>query len=483
MVIKLYNTLTRNKEVFKSIKKDEVEIYSCGPTVYWHQHIGNLRTYIFSDLLRRTLEYNGLKVKQVMNVTDVGHLTSDADVGEDKIEKAAAKEGKSAEEIAKFYFKEFKDDLKKLNIVFPWKFAWATKNIKEQINLIKKLEKKGYTYKTPDGIYFDSSKFKDYGKLAKLNIKGLQKGKRTSARDKKNKTDFALWKFSSSGGVSRQQEWNSPWGVGFPGWHLECSAMSMKYLGDNFDSENGKFSDSKIAKKGQAIIDIHTGGEDHIPIHHTNEIAQSEAATGKKFVNYWMHGAFLVSKGKKVSKSKGGLYTVSELEKLGYSPLVYRYLCLLTHYRKQLNFSLDNLDSAKVAYGRIVGRVSDLKKQKHKGKDLTKKYDKMFFNAINDDLNVTLAVQVFWKVLEDFDFDSKKRIKLLEKFDRVLGLGVKNMVEKNVRVPVEVVKLLRKRDEARARKDWADADVLRGMIKERGFVLEDTEKGVKVRKA
>ncbi|MEK6897982.1 MAG: class I tRNA ligase family protein, partial [Nanoarchaeota archaeon] len=254
--LKLYNTLTRKKETFKPINKNFVGIYSCGPTVYWYQHIGNLRTYIFSDILKRVLIYNNYKVKHVINVTDVGHLTSDADEGEDKMEKAAKKENKSAGEIADFYFNIFKKDFENLNIIQPNLWTKATDNIKEQIELIKKLEENGYTYKTSDGIYFNTAKFKNYGKLARLNVKGLKAGKRVDFGEKKNKTDFALWKFSSSQEGKRQQEWNSPWGVGFPGWHIECSAMSMKYLGEHFD--------------------IHTGGQDHIQIHHTNEIAQSE---------------------------------------------------------------------------------------------------------------------------------------------------------------------------------------------------------------
>src|SRR4030042_227264 len=332
MALKLYNTLTRKKEEFKPIKKWQVGIYSCGPTVYWYQHIGNLRTYIFADVLKRVLKYNNYKVKQVMNITDVGHLTSDSDEGEDKIEKAAAKEGKTAEEIANYYWEIFRQDFKKLNIFEPNIWCKASEHIKEQIELIKKIEKKGFIYKTKDGIYFDTSKLKDYGKLAKLKIENLQAGKRVAIGEKKNKTDFALWKFSEKPG-ERQQEWKSPWGIGFPGWHIECSAMSMKYFGET--------------------IDIHTGGEDHIPIHHTNEIAQSESATGKKFVNYWLHGAFLKLAGEKMSKSKGGLYTVSELEKQNFLPLVYRYLCLTAHYKTQLEFSLETLKNAQNSYDRL----------------------------------------------------------------------------------------------------------------------------------
>ena len=290
MQLKLYNTLSRKKEVFKPIKKGSVGMYSCGPTVYWYQHIGNLRTYISNDILKRVLEFDGYNVKHIINVTDVGHLTSDSDTGEDKIEKAAKKEKKKASQIAEHYFKAFKSDFKKLNIISPSTWVWATKHIKEQIELIKILEKKGFTYQTSDGVYFDTSKLKDYGKLARLDFSKLKAGKRIDIGEKKQKTDFALWKFSEKLS-KRQQEWKSPWGIGFPGWHLECSAMSSKYLGKQFD--------------------IHTGGQEHVPVHHTNEIAQSETAFGKKpWVKYWVHFGWLLSGGEKVSKSKGGLYTI-----------------------------------------------------------------------------------------------------------------------------------------------------------------------------
>src|SRR3989344_32009 len=395
--MKLYNTLTRKKENFKPIKKNQVRIYSCGPTVYSYQHIGNIRTYVFSDILKRVLQYNNFKVKHLINVTDVGHLTSDSDEGEDKIEKAAIKEGKSAGEISDFYFKIFKDDLKKLNIIFPDKFPKATEHIKEQIGLIKILEKKGYTYKTNDGIYFNTGKFKNYGKLARINVKGLQEGKRIQIGEKKSKTDFALWKFSGKN-EKRLQEWNSPWGIGFPGWHIECSAMSMKYLGKHFD--------------------IHTGGQDHIQVHHTNEIAQSEAATGKKFVNYWMHGAFLTYHGEKVSKSKGGLYTISDLEERGFQPLSFRYLCLTTHYRKPLDFSLENLRAAQNSLGRLKNKICSCKDDKK----TNKKYLAEFEEAIDDDLNMSQALQVLWNFLRDEKAEGK--IQTIKKMDSVFGLNL-----------------------------------------------------------
>ena len=460
MDLALYNTLTRKKDVFKPIKKGQVGIYTCGPTVYWYQHIGNLKAYLFSDILKRVLLYNGFKVKHIINVTDVGHLTSDSDDGEDKIEIAALKEGRNAKDIANYYFEIFKEDFRKLNISEPTKWAKATEHIKEHIELIKKLEKKGFTYKTSDGIYFDSAKFKNYSKLAMLNLEGLEAGRRISVGEKKHKTDFALWKFSSEPG-KRQQEWKSPWGIGFPGWHIECSAMSMKYLGEHFD--------------------IHTGGEDHVPIHHTNEIAQSESATGKRFVNYWLHCAFLLdSEGKKVSKSTGGLYTVSELEKLGYLALHYRYLLLQAHYRKQLGFSLEALDSAKNAYERIKRKVIELRKEKHKGNTDVEEYQIKFLEAINDDLNTPQALEVFWQVLDDSGMDTVKRLKLLEKFDSALGLGIAEMKEKEIEISDEVIKLVKAREEARKKKMFAEADILRVRIKEKGFNVEDTDNGSKL---
>lgn len=460
MELKLFNTLTRKKEVFKSIHKDYVGMYSCGPTVYWYQHIGNLRTYIFSDILKRVLEYNGYKVKHVMNITDVGHLTSDADTGEDKMEKAAAKEGRKAEEIANYYWKIFRGDLKKLNIIEPDVWTKATEHIKEQIELIKKLEEKGYTYRTKDGIYFDTSKFKDYGKMAGLKREELIAGKRTDMRDKKNKTDFALWKFSEKPGL-RQQEWNSPWGIGFPGWHIECSAMSMKYLGESFD--------------------IHTGGEDHIQIHHTNEIAQSEAATGKKFVNYWLHGAFLTFKGEKISKSKGGLYTISELEKQNFNPLSFRYMCLTTHYRKPLNFSLEILTSSQNALYRLKNIIFEIKgKNEKKNKKNIENAKKQFLEIINDDLNIPKALSFFWDILRDERLNDSEKYELALDFDKVFGLGLGD--EEKVEVPEEVIKIAEEREEARKNRDWKRSDELREKIKNKGWQIDDTKEGYRLKK-
>ena len=460
MSLILYNTLTRKKEVFKPIIQGKVGMYSCGPTVYWYQHIGNMRTYVFSDILRRVLEYNGLRVKQVVNVTDVGHLTSDSDEGEDKMEKAARREGKRAEEIAMFYLNEFKKDMKKLNILEPHVWCAATAHIREQIALIRTLEKRGFTYRTSDGIYFDSSKSQDYGKFARLNILGLKAGKRIAVGEKKHPTDFALWKFSRDG-EKRQQEWDSPWGVGFPGWHIECSAMSMKYLGEHFD--------------------LHTGGEDHIQVHHQNEIAQSEGATGKKFVNYWLHGAFLLDKsGEKVSKSRGGLYTISDLEDIGYCALDFRYLCLLTHYRKPLRFSFEHLTASKNAYERLKRRMIALRQLRSSDKqEKGNKFEKLFLTAINDDLNIPLGLQIALKVL-DSSLSSNMKIKLLEKFDKVLGLNINAIGKGDSIVPEGVRVLIEEREKLRKQKLWTKADLLRKKIREKGYALEDTPTGVRV---
>ena len=452
-MLKLYNTLTRKKEVFKPIQIRKAGIYSCGPTVYWYQHIGNLRTYIFSDILKRVFMYNNYQTNHVMNITDVGHLTSDADEGEDKIESAAKKENKKAEDIANYYFNVFKEDLKKLNIIGPNKWCKATENIKEQIELIRILEEKGFTYRTSDGVYFDTSKFRNYGRLAKLNIGGLEGGKRIKIGEKKNKTDFALWKFSKKPGA-RQQEWDSPWGMGFPGWHIECSAMSMKYLGKNFD--------------------IHTGGIDHIPIHHTNEIAQSESATGKKFVNYWMHGAFLTFKEKKISKSSGGLYTISQLEEKKFHPLSFRYLCLTTHYRKRLNFSIKILNSSEKAYMRLKNIIAEIKNDDKTNKKYLEKFEK----TINDDLDMPNALQILWNLLRDKNADGK--IETIKKMDEIFGLDL--LKKEKIIVPKEIKTLADKRKEARKNENWSLADELRKKINKAGYVIEDIKEGYILKK-
>ena len=454
-MLRLYNTLTRKKEAFKPIHSPDVGMYSCGPTVYWYQHIGNLRTYIFSDILKRVLAYDKFKVKHVMNVTDVGHLTSDADAGEDKMEIAAKKEHKNAEDIANFYLKAFKEDFRKLNIIEPSVWCKATEHIKEQIEMVKILEKKGYTYKTSDGIYFDTSKEKSYGKLALLKPEGLEAGKRINLGEKKNKTDFALWKFSETPG-ERQQEWKSPWGIGFPGWHIECSAMSSKYLGNQFD--------------------IHTGGIDHVPVHHINEIAQSEAAFGKKpWVRFWMHGEFLTFKGEKVSKSKGGLYTISELEKEGFNPLDYRYLCLMAHYRTQLEFGIESLKGAKNAHERMKNIIYEIKDD---GK-ANKKYLSEFEDAINNDLDMPKALSILWNMLRDKDADGK--LGAIKEMDRIFGLDL--LKKEKTDVPEKIKKMVKEREDARKKKDWKKSDEIRERINSLGWQIDDAPDGARIRKA
>ena len=457
MPLKIYNTLTGKKEIFRPIKKNHVGIYSCGPTVYWYQHVGNLRSYVSWDVLKRVLKFNGFRVRHVINVTDVGHLTDDADDGDDKIEKAARKEGKTAEEISEYYFRVFRNELKKLNVIEPDFWPRATKHIKEQIEIIKELEKKGFTYETSDGIYFDTGRLKDYGKLARLKKENLKAGKRVEIGEKKNKTDFALWKFSEKK-TKRQQEWKSPWGIGFPGWHVECSAMSSKYLGKQFD--------------------VHTGGQEHIPVHHTNEIAQSESCFGKKpWVKYWMHAAWLLYKGEKISKSKGGLYTLSELEKKKREPLELRYLFLTTHYKKPLDFSLEKLDAAKNSLQRLKNLISELR-EKNTEKE-NEKYLREFTRAINEDLNVPEALRSLWNLLKDKK--AKGKLKTAEKMDEVLGLNL--LKKEKLKIPDAVKKLVDEREKARRKKEWKTADELRRKINKAGYVLEDNKKGVMIKKS
>jgi len=424
-MIKLSNSLSGKKEDFKPLGSP-IKIYSCGPTVYSEQHLGNMRSMLLPDFLIRTLKYNNLKVKHVLNYTDVGHLTSNKDFGEDKVEKAAKSLGFTGKEITKKYIDIFEKDLTKLNIQLG-KRVKATDYIKEQIYLIKKLEKKGFTYETSDGIYFNTKKFKSYGELAGFGKIERIVGKRIALGEKKSPTDFALWKFSKN--EKRLQEWESPWGVGFPGWHIECSAMSMKHLGSHFD--------------------IHTGGQDLSQVHHNNEIAQSEAATGKKFVNYWIHSGFLLTDNKKASKSIGNIYTLSQLEEEGYKADQVRYLFLQTHYKKPLNFTIDKLEAAKTALERIKRRIIELKSESHKGIDSTKQYESQFLKAINDDLNLPKALQVFQLTLHDFDFDTKKKLSLLKRFDSVLGLRINEMKESQEKIPSEINKLVQSRERLR----------------------------------
>ena len=458
--LKLYNTMTRNKELFIPIS-DIVKIYSCGPTVYSRAHIGNLRAYIVQDILIRTLKLNNLKIKRVMNITDVGHLTSDADSGEDKIELGSKKENLSAWDLAEKYTQLFLSDIKKLNILEPDILCKATDHIKEQINLVNQLKEKGFTYETEDGIYFDTSKLKDYGKLAKLNIEGLEAGKRIEIKDKKNITDFALWKFSNE---KRQMEWEAFGKLGFPGWHIECSAMAMKYLGET--------------------LDIHCGGIDHIQVHHTNEIAQSESVTNKEFSRFWFHNEFLVMNNGKMAKSEGNIKTLDDLEKLNFDPLVYRYFCLNTHYRKQLMFSIDALDASKNALDKLRNKIKIFIQDENKGKS-SKEYEIKFLEAINDDLNIPKALGIMWEMIDNDTIDNKNKLNSLRYFDKILGLNLDQIKEstKEIVEGIKIIwecetnnqikKLVIERNEFKKNKDWTKSDILRDEISDLGYEVKD----------
>lgn len=469
-MLKLFNTLTRKKEEFKPLHKDEVRVYSCGPTVYDYAHIGNMRAFVFADILKRALLYNGYKIKHVMNFTDVGHLTGDRDMGEDKLAKAAQEQRKTAWEIASFYTDAFLNDIKELNILTPDKLPKATEHIKEMVKLIEELEKKGFTYRTSDGIYFDTSKLKDYGKLAMLDLAGLKEGARVEVNpEKKHPTDFVLWKFSHPLSASvrvtpkaqsprqstsqRDMEWSSPWGLGFPGWHIECSAMSAKYLGQPFD--------------------IHTGGVDHIPVHHTNEIAQTEAATNKPLANFWLHSEFLMINEGRIGKSEGNIITMQDLKNKGYSPLAYRYFVLQGHYRTKLNFSWTALDGSQNTLNNLYAAISEYSKPKIGCAE----FEKDFLDAINDDLDTPKALAVVWNLIGS-DYPGEAKLKTLLEFDKVLGLSL-NETWQELRKPLpdEVNKLVKEREALRVSEKWQEADKLRKKVESLGFEINDTEKG------
>lgn len=453
--------MTKTVEPFTPLKGKQVGLYTCGPTVYDYQHIGNYRTFLFEDVLKRVLLTDGYKVNHVMNITDVGHLVSDADEGEDKLEKGARREGKTAWEVAEFYTDAFKQDLMVLNILPASKLVRATDHIQEQIDLIQALEKKGVTYRIADGMYMDTSKVKDYGKLVGLKAKGLKAGARVEmVKGKKHPTDFALWKFSPEGS-KRDMEWESPWGVGFPGWHLECSAMAMKYLGETFD--------------------IHCGGVDHAPIHHTNEIAQSETATGKPFANMWCHGEFLLMDGGKMAKSAGGFITLKNLAEQHVSPLGYRYFTFSAHWRSKLSFSWEALQAAESAYNRLLELAADWDEPKIGCAEL----EEEFMQAVNDDLNMPQALAVVWKLVKS-DYPGSAKLESLLKFDEILGLDIARQAERireeRKNIPEKVVALLKQRDLARTEKRFAVADSLRDEIKHTGFNIMDTPEGTRLRK-
>lgn len=458
--IKLFNSLGRKLEEFVPIKEGEVGLYCCGPTVYAYAHLGNLRTYLFEDILRRTLEYNGLKVHHVMNITDVGHLTGDnlgdADTGEDKMEKAARREGKDAWQIAKHYTEAFLADLQILNIEMPEVMPKATDHIDEQLAMVKDLEEKGYAYQTSDGIYFDVSKWKDYGKLSGQKLEEKKAGARVELNeDKRNAFDFALWKFSPDG-ETRQMEWDNPWnGKGFPGWHIECSAMSTKYLGRHFD--------------------IHCGGVDHIPVHHENEIAQSEAAHEEKYVNYWLHGEFMMVDGRRMGKSEGNAFLIKDLVAKGFDPLAFRYMNLSTHYRMQLNFTWEGLEGAQTALNRLRNQVLGLLENSSLGK-VDDEFKEKFIQAINNDLNTAEAISIVWEVLKS-KLEATDKVATILDFDKVLGLNLDKKPDRQIEIPAEIEDLLKLREKARLAKDFAESDRLRDEIKKAGFVVKDTAKG------
>jgi cysteinyl-tRNA synthetase len=455
MNLRLYDTYSRSVRDFSPLNGNEVGLYTCGPTVYDYAHIGNLRTYIFEDILRRTLEFNGYRVKHVMNITDVGHLVSDADTGEDKMETGSRRTGKSAWEIADFYAKEFQADLVRLNIEQPTIWCKATDHIQEQIDLVQCIENNGFTYRTSDGIYFDTSKMSDYGHLARLDIEGLQAGTRIDMGEKRNPTDFALWKFSPPD-QKRQMEWDSPWGKGFPGWHIECSAMSARYLGPFFD--------------------IHCGGEDHISVHHTNEIAQTEACYGTRLANYWMHGYFLQLDESKMAKSKGEFLRIQTLIDQGYDPLAYRFFCLSALYRAKLNFTWEGLDGA----AKSLDRIRQLVYNWGEPGTTDGEFVQQFTDQVNDDLNMPRAVAVAWELARSTLNDATKKATMLQ-FDRILGLGLDQWEPPQETIPDEVMELVEQRQIMRKEKRWGDADTLRDRVIEMGYEVEDTPEGPRVK--
>ena len=465
MTIELYNTLTKQKENFKPIDGNLVRMYSCGPTVYSFAHIGNFRTYVFVDNLRRVLEYNGYKLKHVMNITDVGHLESDSDEGEDKMEKAARKEKKTPYEIAEFYTKVFFEDMGKLNIERPEIIAKATEHINDMLEFAKEIVKNGYGYETSTAIYFDVSKLDKYPVLSNRNIEEQIAGARVDVDpEKRNPYDFAIWIKAPENHIMK---WESPWGLSYPGWHLECSAMSKKYLGE--------------------VFDIHTGGVDHIPTHHENEIAQSKGACGKIPAKTWMHVEFLQVDGGKMSKSLGNVYTITQLEEKGIEALAYKLFCYAAHYRTKLNFTFEGVTASQKALNRL--RESYLKHtngNENVEDEKLKEYREKFLKAINDDLNFPLAMGIVWEIARS-DVKSKELASLLLDFDKVLGLDLKNSEkylekQKEIDIPIEISELIEKRKKAREEKNWSLSDEIREELKLKGYIVKDTKEGMTVEK-
>ena len=459
MSIKLYNTLTRSKKEFQPIDENIVSMYSCGPTVYQYAHMGNLRTYVFMDLLRRALKYNGYNLKHVMNITDVGHLTDDADDGEDKMAKSSREQKKTPWEIAEFFTDIFLRDIDKLNISRPEIISKVTDIMPEMINFVVGLVDAGYAYETSDGIYFDVQKFEGYGKLSRNNIDDLRAGARIEVNDeKRHPSDFALWKKAPKEHI---MQWESPWGMGYPGWHIECSAMALKFLGERFD--------------------IHTGGVDHIPIHHENEIAQSECLLGHPAVNYWLHSEFLLVDGGKMSKSLGNTYTLDQLSGMGYDPDVFRYFCLNAHYRQKLNFTFEGMEGAKTSLKNLRAAFA-----KHKdadgdvSADIIERFKADFDDAVNDDLNIPKALGIVWTIAK-YDVKSGELYDLIMKCDDILGLDLSKPIEEESAGSLddEITAMIEARAEAKKAKNFAEADRVRNELAERGIQLIDTPEGTK----
>lgn len=458
MDLKLYNTLTKSKEVFMPLDKKEIKIYTCGPTVYSYAHIGNFRAYVFMDNLRRVLKYNNYTLKHVLNITDVGHLESDADEGEDKMLKAAKKENKDPYEIATFYTNIFLEDMKKINLEQPEIIAKATDHIKEMQEYVEKILENGYGYETDNGIYFDISKLDKYPVLSNRNLEEQLAGARVEIDNgKKNPYDFAIWIKAPQTHIMK---WESPWGLAYPGWHIECSAMSKKYLGE--------------------VFDIHTGGIDHIPTHHENEIAQSKGACGKNPAKTWMHVEFLQVDGGKMSKSLGNVYTLNQLEEKGIESLAYKLFCYSAHYRTKLNFTFEGAKASVTALNRLrKGYISHLNGQEKIDKSIIEDYKKKFKEAINDDLNMPLAMGVVWDILKQ-ENKSKDFANLIEEFDMCLGLDIINSKiylekQEKIELPNEILELIQKRKQARLNKDWELSDNLRDEITNNGYTIKDTK--------
>lgn len=458
--MKIYNTLTRKVEEFIPNNKDLVNMYTCGPTVYHYAHIGNLRTYIMEDILEKILIYNGYKVNRVMNITDVGHLTSDSDSGDDKMVKSAKKQKKSVMDIAKFYTDEFFKDCDKLNIKKPEIVEPATNLIDDYIQLITVLLEKDYAYLSGGNVYFDTSKLEDYYVLTNHKEDDMVVGVRDGVEfdgSKKNQADFVLW-FTKSKFEDQELKWESPWGLGYPGWHIECSCISMKHCGE--------------------YLDIHCGGVDNIFPHHTNEIAQSEAYLGHKWCNYWVHGEHLLDKNGKMSKSKGEFLTVSLLEEKGYNPLAYRLMHLESHYRKQLLFSFENLDNFENTYKKLKQKTTSLKDDGEVNNEAFDKYNKLFIDSLNDDMNTASAMTVLYNLLKDNNINEATKKALVESFDKVLSLDLLKEEEVDEKLVSYINEMIEKRKEAKANKDFALADSIRDELLEKGIELKDTREGV-----